>query len=72
MTGCQVESCDKSLCVANGNAIRTIGKFMVSVKFRGKGHKLCLYIIGDTFATLLGRDWIRVLFGDNTLDRLIL
>ena len=70
LTGCQVEPCEKSLCVANGNAIKTIGKVIVSVKVRGKMHKLCLHIIGDTFATLLGRDWIRVLFGNNWLDRL--
>ena len=66
-----LEHCDKVLTVANGQSVPSLFKTNVIVKYRGTHRQLCLYVVDGTFPTLLGRDWIRELFGDDWISRVI-
>ena len=67
---CVVEPCDENLCVANGQFVKASRKAIVSVDFKGKIHELPLHVVDGKFPTLFGRNWIRVIMGDDWLARL--
>ena len=62
----------ENLCVANGQFVKASRKAIVSVDFKGKIHKLPLHVIDGKFLTLFGRNWIRVIMGDDWLARLVI
>ena len=62
---CVVEPCDENLCVANGQFVKALIKAIVSVDFKGKIHELPLHVVDGKFPTLFGRNWIRVIMGDD-------
>ena len=72
LTGCVLNKCNKALKVANGQVVRAVYKTEVSIRFRDiYQSELDLYVVDSVFPTLLGRDWISKMFGDNWLSRLI-
>ena len=68
---CVVEPCNENLCVANGQFVKASTKAIVSVDFKGKIHMLPLHVVDGKFPTLFGRNWIRVIMGDDWLARLV-
>ena len=68
---CVVEPCNENLCVANGQFVKPSRKVIVSVDFKGKVHKLPLHVVDGKFLKLFGRNWIRVIMGDDWLARLV-
>ena len=68
---CVVEPCNENLCVANGQFVKASRKVIVSVDFKGKIQKLPLHVVDGKFPTLFGRNWIRVIMGDDWLARLV-
>ena len=71
LTGTVLRPCEKILMVANGQSVTSMFKCNVCVKFRDIQRNLCLYVVNGPFPTLLGVDWIRELFGQDWLSRVI-
>ena len=72
LVGYRLIECFKPLCVANGQVVQVKHKAMVSVKYKGDSYgELGLHIVDTGFPTLLGRDWIKVLFGSDWLSKLV-
>ena len=69
LTGCSLAPCSK-LIVANGQSIEAL-KTSVFVRFKTHEHKLNLRIVEANFPTLLGRDWMDVLLGEDWFGRLV-
>ena len=70
LSGCVVSGCDVTLCVANGQKLKSVRKAIVSVKYKDVKRVLQLYIVDSAFPTLLGLEWIQSLFGKDWFDRL--
>ena len=68
---CVVEPCNENLCVANGKFVKASRKAIVSVDFKGKIHVLSLHVVDGKFPSSFGRNWIRVIMGDDWLARLV-
>ena len=68
---CNVAPVNKSFRVANGHTVNCVGIADVQVKFRGSVYSLKLHLIDSRFPVLLGRDWIRKIFGDDWLENLV-
>ena len=68
---CTVIPCNERLRVANYQYETASCKAMLNVEFRGKCWVLPLFVVDCKFPTLLGRDWICVMFGTDWLDRLV-
>ena len=72
LVGCRLVDCSKALCVANGQIVNVKSKAMVSVRYKGVSFgELGIFVVESSFPTLLGREWIRVLFGSDWLSRLV-
>ena len=69
LTGCSLAPCSK-LIVANGQSTEAM-KTSVFVRFKTHEHKLNLRVVEANFPTLLGRDWMDVLLGENWFGRLV-
>ena len=70
LSGCVVSECNLTLCVANGQTLKSVKKATVSVKFKTVKRVLPLYIVDGKFPTLLGLEWIQSLFGKDWFERL--
>ena len=70
LSGCVVSECNLTLCVANGQTLKSVKKATVSVKFKDVKRVLPLYIVDGKFPTLLGLEWIQSLFGKDWFERL--
>lgn len=57
--------------VANGEYISNVSECRVGVKFNGCEYQLVLHCVEGTFPSLLGRDWIRTIFGQDWLSSLV-
>ena len=72
LVGHKLETCDKTLCVANGQILHVKTVAMVSVKYKGVSYgDLGLHIVDASFPTLFGRDWISVMFGSDWFKRVV-
>ena len=71
LTDCKIVPCSQKLRVANFDSESIDCKAMVSVEFRGKSWILPLYVVDCRFPTLLGREWIVHMFGNDWLDHMI-
>ena len=70
LSGCVLSACNVTLCVANGQTVKSHKRAAVSVKFKTVTRVLPLYIVDSAFPTLLGLEWIRSLFGNDWFQRL--
>ena len=62
----------KTLCVANGQTVNVSLIAKTSVMFNGPSHgEMPLHVVDSCFPTLLGRDWIEVIFGSDWFTRLV-
>ena len=71
LSNCLVEKCDQNLCVANGQLVKSSCRAIVNVKFRCNSYTLPLYVVDSQFPTLMGREWIRVVFGNDWLSKMV-
>ena len=57
--------------VANGTTVSSVSVCKVKLKLRdNKFRNVQLHVVSDPFPSLLGRDWITLIWGDDWLDRL--
>ena len=66
-----MKKCTEKLCVANGQFVNSSCKAEVVVEFKGNRYRLPLCVVDAKFPTLLGRDWIRVIMGDDWLTKMV-
>ncbi|MCP4487560.1 MAG: hypothetical protein GY820_09625 [Gammaproteobacteria bacterium] len=67
-----LERSSKVIRVANGGLVHEVYKCSVPVSSKsGKSQLLTLYVVNDDFPSLLGRDWIRQLYGEDWLNNVI-
>ena len=58
--------------VANGGLVKNVSECSVNVKLNGVEYpNLIIHVVEGPFPSLFGRDWIRVIFGENWLNRFI-
>ena len=58
--------------VANGDLVKNVSECSVTIKLDGVEYpNLKIHVVEGPFPSLFGRDWIRVLFGENWLNRFI-
>ena len=63
---------NKVIRVANGGLVHDVYKCSVPVSYKsGESQLLTLYVVDDEFPSLLGRDWIRGLYGEGWLKQVI-
>ena len=63
---------DRVIRVANGHLVSNIMQGSVEVSYNGcKYSDLTIHVVDGPFPSLLGRDWIRKLFGDNWLNKFV-
>ena len=71
-TDLSLERSSKVIRVANGALVDDLNKCTVWVSHDGgKPLLVVLYVVESEFPSLLGRDWIRILFGDDWLEQVI-
>ena len=72
LENCRIVECSKTLCVANGQIVHVRNKAIVSIQYKGVSYgDRGLFIVDANFPTLLGRDWIKVIFGPDWLSRFV-
>ena len=72
LSNCKLIDSVKTLCVANGQTVNVSMIAKTSVKFNGSSHgEMPLHVVDSCFPTLLGRDWIEVIFGPDWFTRLV-
>ena len=71
LVGSTLVKCPRQLIVANGQTVPVVYKTLVFVRYRDIQCKLVLRVVESEFPTLLGRDWMNILFGKNWFQRLI-
>lgn len=71
LANCKVENCTEQLCVANGQFVNSLCRAIVVVEFKGNRYRLPLCVVDARFPTLLGRDWIRVMMGEDWLTKMV-
>ena len=71
LPNCKLEPSNERLCVSYGQFVSSVQKTTVVVEFKGSKYRLPLCVVGGKFPTLLGRDWIRVLMGEDWLSRMV-
>ena len=70
-SGLQLVSSSRALCIANGKLVSNVRVCSVSIKFRGAMFSgVQLYVV-DGFPSLFGRNWIRLVWGHDWLDKVI-
>ena len=63
---------EKSIRVANGSTIDSVSVCYVNIKFRSaRFHDTLLYVVSGPFPSLLGRDWMRLFWGDSWLNQIV-
>ena len=71
LAGHDSSNCNVRLCVANGQHVNAYKKATTSVKFGSNSFELPLYVVDSDFPTLLGLEWINVMFGENWLSKMM-
>ena len=72
LENCRIVECSKTLCVANVQIVHVRNKAIVSIQYKGVSYgDRGLLIVDANFPTLLGRDWIKVIFGPDWLSRFV-
>ena len=72
LSNCKLIDSVKTLCVANGQTVNVSMIAKTSVRFNGSSHgEMPLHVVDSCFPTLLGRDWIEVIFGPDWFTRLV-